>query len=396
MNRYTFAQTARPVCWLIALVVAVQGCAGPVLMPIAPPPHYLGVLPAQGDVPGNLPGVPQVVAHDAPLRSVGPGPEERARFERQREAFNAAQKEKEAGGGQSGGASPDYRTEDWVQCVVKTLVVFSPLCLILVPIADSVVRPLIAAPRNAVVAYKPYMPDLPPDSEVEFMGKLINEEMTAPRVAVGVENEFRTHYGPAHSEYPRLSISAGTATLEFLPAAPFTLVATISFVVQAEPVFGVTWPPTEHRYVARAIRDRSDLAWAVGQAETRLADSILATYRLSRWMRLQHVGSLASAGPLPAGRLYIATPYRREDRSRNWLLVRLDAPSTDGERSHVVAVTNVNCTTGTLSLDHHLTYADEDGQGQLIGSRLYEPPLAIEDPASALTSATRAICSERN
>jgi hypothetical protein len=111
-----------------------------------------------------------------------------------------------------------------------------------------------------------------------------------------------------------------------------------------------------------------------------------------RWTHLSLVGTTDGSGPMPAGTLYVGTTEYLGDRHKKWLVVDLAQPTLQGERSFVAA-TVPNCWTGKLTLAYQVTYAGALGEGELVGSRLYQPQMEITEPNEVLVSAIRSICS---
>jgi len=250
---------------LIAVLAGSAGCA----RPLAPPPSYAA---QSGEIPGSgLPGVPHITADQQPITFVGLDAAEREEFEKLRKAFDEARwqridERKTRNLGQRN--TPESMA---VECVFRTYVVFSPLCIVLVPTALGLAH-AVETPRAA--KNEPYLPALPSDPELLLIGQKIREELSAAQLARHLGNSLAVQ-DQATGEYPRLEVRAQSAKFSADRAIA------IEVVVQAHPAPGVAWQPTQHRFQLGYAGDPESLAAGLKEARAKLAESILSTYRLT-------------------------------------------------------------------------------------------------------------------
>lgn len=251
--------------FLAAIVVLTSGCASP----LAPPYSYWT---QSGEVPrGGLSGVPHVVTDDQPIRFVGLTSQERSEFDKRRESF---EEERERRIEQRKAAQLGARNTPgsmFVECVVLTLVIFSPVCIVIVPVA------LIAAHTvegRRAARREPYMLSLPSDRELAQVEEKVREDLAAAAIAKRMLSDLEA-LGPAPHDggFPRLVIRTESAT--------FTTdrMMTISVLAEAQPAAGVVWLPTEHRYHI-GYADEASVKRGLTEARTSIAASILWTYGL--------------------------------------------------------------------------------------------------------------------
>jgi hypothetical protein len=223
-------------------------------------------------MPGSgLPGMPRITADQQPITFVGLDAAEREEFEKYRKAFDEARqqriderKTRNLGPRNTPGAMA-------VECVVRTLVVFSPLCIVVVPMALGLAH-AIESPRAA--KNEPYLPALPSDPELLLVGQKIKEELSADQLARQLANTLGAQT-QATSEFPRLEVR--------VISAKFSTDRTIAIeaIVQAHPAAGVAWQPSQHRFQLGYTGDADRLAAGLKDGKTKLAESILSTYRLA-------------------------------------------------------------------------------------------------------------------
>jgi hypothetical protein len=252
-------------CSLAVAFVVTAGCAA---RPLPPPMSYAskaGEVPAQG-----FSAMPHVITDDQPIRFVGLTSAERDAFEKGREAFEEgrqrrieSRKEARLSGRNSVGGMA-------FECVIATAIIFSPICLVVVPATYGVAS---TVERRRASAQEAYMPSLPSDQELSRLEAKIKQQITAQGVARRVLNSLRSDgQASGDSGFPRLRIRADSATF-----GPDRMI-TIKVVVQAEPAAGVTWPPTEHRYHLGYVGEIDRMDSGLNEAEASIAASISSTY----------------------------------------------------------------------------------------------------------------------
>jgi hypothetical protein len=158
-----------------------------------------------------------------------------------------------------------------VECVVVTLIILSPLCLVIVPLAygtGTFVEGRMASRTE------PYMPALPSDQELLAVHEKILSHVTATGIAQRLGDPSSDGEASGAAQFPRLVITppfvAYTAERHFL----------IKFLVQGRPSAEVSWPQTEHSYQFGSDQDAQRLMSELSQAEARLPESISTTYGL--------------------------------------------------------------------------------------------------------------------
>jgi hypothetical protein len=192
-------------------------------------------------------------------------------MEKAREEFNKAREERvshHTDQRMSGRNSPGGMT---VECVVRTLIIFSPLCIFIVPLAYGTGTFVEGkrASRN-----EPYMPALPSEQELLAVHEKILSHVTAKGIASRLGNPSSDHEGSGAAQFPRLVITpsfvAFTSERNFL----------IKFFVQGHPAAESVWPQTEHSFQFGYYENPRELMSELSQAEARLAESIAITYGL--------------------------------------------------------------------------------------------------------------------
>jgi hypothetical protein len=158
-----------------------------------------------------------------------------------------------------------------LECVLVTLIILSPLCLIIVPLAYGT-GTFVEGKRASRT--EPYMPALPTDQELLAVHEKISSHVSAKGIASRLGDSSSDREASAAAPFPRLvitpSLVAFTAERVFL----------IKFLVQGRPSAEVSWPQTEHSYQFGYDQDAQRLMSELSQAEARLAESISATYGL--------------------------------------------------------------------------------------------------------------------
>jgi len=249
---------------LIAAIAGTAGCARPLALPSS-------FVTQSGEIPGSgLPGVPHIIVDQQPITFVGLDAAEREEFEKYRKAFDESRdqriderKTRNLGTRNTPGAMA-------VDCIVRTLVIFSPLCILIVPTALGMAH-AVETPRAA--KNEPYLPALPSDPELLLVGQKIKEELSAVQLTQQLANTLGAR-AQASSEFPRLEVRA--------KSAKFSTDRTIAIevVAQAHPAAGVAWQPTQHRFQLSYAGDADKFAAGLKDGRTQLAESILSTYRL--------------------------------------------------------------------------------------------------------------------
>jgi hypothetical protein len=249
---------------LTAAQVVTSGCASP----LPPPSSYVT---QSGQVPGNRFSVlPHVLADDQPIRFLGLTAEDRKAFEKQSESFEEDRRQRieRRKTAQLGVRNtPGNMTVD---CIMQAVIIFSPVCIVIVPVA------LIAAHTfegRRASNREHYLPSLPSDRELSGIDEKIRQHLTAAAIAKRVSNGVQAK-GPMGGEnrFPRLVIRAESAR--------FRIDRTIElrFDVRAQTADGETSSPTEHRYYLGYDGDDNNLIKGLHEAEARLATSVLYMY----------------------------------------------------------------------------------------------------------------------
>jgi hypothetical protein len=249
---------------LIAAQVVTSGCASA----LPPPSSYVT---QSGHAFGSrFSVVPHVLADDQPIQFVGLTSEERKAFEEHSESFdeNRRQRIERRKIAQLG---PRNTPENMIEeCVIRALIIFSPVCIVIVPVA------LIAANTfegRRAARREPYLPSLPSDRELSGINEKIRQHLTAAaiaeRVSTGLQAQGQTR---SENRFPRLVIRAESA--KFWSNRTIEL----RFDVRAQTADGETSSPTEHRYHLGYDGDDRKLVRGLREAEDRLAISILYIY----------------------------------------------------------------------------------------------------------------------
>lgn len=96
---------------------------------------------------------------------------------------------------------------------------------------------------------------------------------------------------------------------------------------------------------------------------------------------------------IPPGTLHVAmnTIAAEANGKRASLVLELDSATEAGGRS-LVAQTSINCEAGGAAIQRSFTYAESFGNGALLHTEEHVPPIAVEKPGAALSSALRSVC----
>ncbi len=160
-------------CLLSVFIAMTCGCAKPY------PPGDSRVHEPRGFV-HRFSSVPRIVVEDQPIASFRLSPEERQAMEKAREEFNKAREERVdrlTAQRMSGRNSVEGMTLD---CVVQTFIIFSPLCIVIVPVAYG--TGTVIEGRRAS-RHEPYMPALPSQQELLAVHEKILSHVTATGIA---------------------------------------------------------------------------------------------------------------------------------------------------------------------------------------------------------------------
>jgi hypothetical protein len=243
----------------------IAGCAARV----QPPRSYVAV---SGEVPViGLPTTPYITTASQVITFVALTPEGRDAAEKSRRASEEGRQTRIDGaveGAMSGRNSVGFMA---VECAIRTLVIFSPICIVVVPAAQGIG---LTVERTKASQRETYLPALPSDQELIRVEEKIKERITAQGLASAVIKRMGSDSPrPGEIEFPRLVIRTDSAT--FTPEGMITIKA----IAQVETEAGITWRPTEHRYhlgyAGENVLDRG-----LNQAEARLAENIASTYHL--------------------------------------------------------------------------------------------------------------------
>ena len=204
------------------------------------------------------------------MKFVGLSPAQREAFEKHREAFNEGRQQrvdarKKASLGTRN--TPEGMIGD---CVIQSLIIFSPICIVVVPLALAMAHS-VEGPKAS--SRESYLPSLPSDLELSRLDEKIRQRLNADslvrRLSGAVQLDERAI---SDDSQPRLLIRLQSATF-----TPDRMIV-ISVVVKAEPAASVIWPPTEHRYHLGYSGDEESLVRGLAEAEANLTYSILSTY----------------------------------------------------------------------------------------------------------------------
>lgn len=240
--------------FLIAPLLLSFGCAKPVMPPAASYGETIGAPPGAG-----FSAIPQIIADERPIIFVGLTDAQREAFERYREKFDEDREQRIQ-------QRAPNAADPMVRCVFATLIIFSPVCLVVVPWALRL---------EGRYYDEPYMPSLPSDRELRRVEAKIKENFTAASIVRRVTSAYDQERGERQSiGYPRLGVVASSAT--FTPERMILL----RVFVNAEPSTDVAWQPTEHRYHLSYPEDEASLVRGLAEAEASVAKGILSTYRL--------------------------------------------------------------------------------------------------------------------
>jgi hypothetical protein len=245
-------------------MVLTVGCAS--RQPYPPPKSYFSM---SGEMPGQgLSKMPYVTTAGEPFGFTGLSLAQRQLYEKDREKF---ERDLQRGPGNSTGGT-QTAAQFMGECVVRGLIIFSPVCLALLPLLPAANKLSNANFERQAAAQIPYLPDLPSDQELSLVGAKISRQITAQGLAKRV---LHTWGGQAtgDSDFPRLVIRADSATFNA------ERLISIKVVVQAQPAAGVAWAPTEHSYhLGYGGIDKLD--GGLDEAEASLAASIASMYGL--------------------------------------------------------------------------------------------------------------------
>ena len=251
-------------CLLSAIIAMSCGCARPF------PPDHSRIIEPQGLV-HRFSSMPLIVVENQPTAPFRLSPEERQALEKAREKFNKAREERVSEIRErrmSGGNSPGAMAVD---CVVKTYIIFSPLCIVIVPVAYGT-GTLVEHGRAS--RSQPYVPALPSQEELSAAHQKVLSHVTATGIAYRLGTPPSDREGDSAHQFPRLVITPSFVT--FGAERSFL----IKFLVQGQPSADVTWPQTEHSYQVSYYPSTERLMAELSQGEGRLAESISTTYGL--------------------------------------------------------------------------------------------------------------------
>jgi hypothetical protein len=173
------------------------------------------------------------------------------------------------------------------------LIIFSPLCIFLVPVAYG--TGTIVEGRRASRS-EPYMPALPSEQELLAVHEKILSHVTATGIAYRLGDSSSDGQGSDAAQFPRLVITP--SFVAFNAERNFV----IRFLVQGHPSAGVSWRQTEHSYQFGYYENTQRLMSELSQAEARLAESISITYGLpGAPERRTATNPLRTASGSPAG-----------------------------------------------------------------------------------------------
>jgi hypothetical protein len=214
---------------------------------------------------------PRIVVEQQPIASFRISPEQRQAMENAREEFNQAREERinrvvdqrMSGRNSLGGMT--------LECVIVTLIILSPLCLVIVPLAYG--TGTFVEGRRASRT-EPYMPALPSDQELLAVHEKILSHVSAKGIASRLGDPSSDGEASGAAQFPRLVITP--AFVSFTAERNFL----IKFLVQGRPSAEVSWPQTEHGYQFGYDQNAQHLMSELSQAEARLAESISTTYGL--------------------------------------------------------------------------------------------------------------------
>lgn len=121
---------------------------------------------------------------------------------------------------------------------------------------------------------------------------------------------------------------------------------------------------------------------------------VAARYRSTGRFVLVSNGQVESGDAVPLGTLQVAMNTivaLEDDKKRASLVIDLERATIEGGRS-LVTQTVMNCATGTTLIQRSFLYAETDGDGPLVKAEEHVPPIAVDKPSDALSSAVRTVC----
>ena len=174
-----------------------------------------------------------------------------------------------------------------------------------------------------------------------------------------------------------------------LPAGPVGLAASVLVALVCLP-FGTAAGAVVGGTVATAKSPASRTP-AAGSSGTPAAAA--SGYSTRGRFVLAASGQLEPGDALPSGSLLVAMNTIAADgnNKRASLVVELDSATEAGGRS-LVAQTTVDCAAGRAEIQRSFFYAEASGNGALVLAQEHVPPIAVEKPGPALSSALRAVC----
>jgi hypothetical protein len=249
---------------LLAVVIAMAcGCAKPL------PPAKSRITTAP-EVFYLFSSMPRIDVEDRPSAPLNQDPQQMMALENARYEFNRAREERlrEAGDRAMEGRAAGMTFE----CIIRTLVIFSPLCIAIVPGGYQLG---IAMEQGRASANEPYAPALPSHRELLAVHEQIVSNVTARGIAQRLRSTSPDSAARGADQFPRLLI---------IPPVFVTFTAErtfeITFLARGQPSADVTWPQTEHVFHVGYDEDRQRLKSELIRGEARLADAISGTYGL--------------------------------------------------------------------------------------------------------------------
>ena len=104
-------------------------------------------------------------------------------------------------------------------------------------------------------------------------------------------------------------------------------------------------------------------------------------------------GQVERGDAVPPGTLHVAmnTIAVEANGKRASLVLELDSATEAGGKS-LVAQTTINCEAGSAAIQRSFTYAEAFGSGAVVSAQDHVPPISVEKPGAALSSALRSVC----
>jgi len=251
-------------CLLSVVIAMTCGCAKPY------PPGESRIDEPQGFV-HRFSTMPRLVVEEQPVPSFRLSPEERQALEKARDEFNKARDERVSqitDSKMSGRNSPEGMI---AECVIRTLVILSPLCIFIVPVAYGTGT---LVEHGKASRSQPFVAALPSEAELLAVHEKILIHVTAAGIADRLRAPGSDRKGSSADQFPRLLITPSFVT--FGTERTFQ----VRFLVQGQPSADVSWPQTEHVFHVGYYQDAQRLISELSQGEARLAESISTTYGL--------------------------------------------------------------------------------------------------------------------